>query len=84
MIPLATAARDAGREVIFATDAIRPPLPSGIGLDVIAAGRSTDEVVEEAVRGVRADTWLRRTVATAGAAENLGGVQPADATVLCG
>jgi UDP:flavonoid glycosyltransferase YjiC (YdhE family) len=56
LIPLAVAARDAGHHVVFATDAVRHPLLTGIGLDVVAAGRSTDDVVGEAVRTVRAET----------------------------
>lgn len=55
LLPLALAARDNGHEVVFATGETRHSLLTTIGLDVIAAGRSTDEVVGEAVGAVRAE-----------------------------
>lgn len=55
LLPLALAARDHGHEVAFATGETRHSLLTTIGLDVIAAGRSTDEIVGEAVGAVRAE-----------------------------
>lgn len=55
LIPLARAARAGGHEVVFATGSQRHSLLAGAGLEVAAAGRSTDEVVGQAAREVRAE-----------------------------
>ncbi|HEX2132670.1 MAG TPA: glycosyltransferase [Actinophytocola sp.] len=55
LLPLAVAARERGDEVLFATGEVRHPLLSGLGLTPVLAGRSTDEVVGDAVGAVRAE-----------------------------
>lgn len=52
VLPLATAARDAGHKVVFATGAVRHKLLTELGLEVVAAGRETEELVAEAARAV--------------------------------
>ncbi|OLF17349.1 glycosyltransferase [Actinophytocola xanthii] len=54
LLPLAVAARERGDEVLFATGEVRHSLLSQLGLTPVVAGRSTDEVVGEAVAAVRA------------------------------
>ncbi|MGH3758580.1 glycosyltransferase [Actinophytocola sp.] len=51
-LPLAIAARDAGHEVVFATGEVRHGLLTELGLEVVAAGRETEELVAEAARTV--------------------------------
>lgn len=55
LLPLAVAARDRGDEVLFATGEVRHSLLAQLGLTPVVAGRSTDEVVGEAVGAVRAE-----------------------------
>ncbi|HEY0454032.1 glycosyltransferase [Actinophytocola sp.] len=48
LLPLALAARDEGHQVVFATGEVRHKMLTGLGLEVVAAGRSTEEVVAQA------------------------------------
>lgn len=48
LLPLALAARDEGHEVVFATGEVRHPMLTGLGFEVVAAGRTTEEVVAQA------------------------------------
>jgi UDP:flavonoid glycosyltransferase YjiC (YdhE family) len=50
LLPLALAARDEGHQVVFATGEVRHKMLVELGLEVVAAGRSTEEVVAQAAR----------------------------------
>lgn len=52
VLPLAVAAREAGHKVTFATGTVRHKLLTELGLDVVTAGRETEELVAEAARAV--------------------------------
>lgn len=52
VLPLAIAAKEAGHEVVFATGQVRHELLTSLGLEVVTAGRETEELVAEAARSV--------------------------------
>ncbi|MDQ3790640.1 MAG: glycosyltransferase [Actinomycetota bacterium] len=52
VLPLAVAAHRAGHHVTFATGEVRHKLLTDLGLDVVTAGRETEELVAEAARTV--------------------------------
>jgi UDP:flavonoid glycosyltransferase YjiC (YdhE family) len=52
VLPLAVAAHRSGHQVTFATGEVRHGLLTELGLDVVTAGRETEELVAEAARAV--------------------------------